>query len=401
MSETTGYRELRILIVLGVITALPALAVDISLPTMPPIAADLGTTLGQAQLVITVFLAGLALGQIPIGMLADHVGRRPVVIAGAAVFTLCCGVCAVSQDLGQLLAARFVQGRAAAVGPVVARAMVRDLASGHKAARMMAILVTALTAAPLVGPIAGSTMIALSGWRLVFWLMLALGGLAVLLAVRVLPETLPAPAAGAGAFARLRGNARRFFSIRQCWAGVLLLALPSGGYLAIVTSTSSVMADIYGISAEWVGPLFALGALCFMAGSLISRSLVARLGMLKLASAGCFVLLASIAALLAASALDSIPLAVYWPIASMFMLAHGLIMPNGIALALEKVPEMAGFAAAIIGTMQIAVSAAASMLVAALYDHSLGPVIAIMAATAAATAATRWLALAGVAEAPA
>ena len=120
-------------------------------------------------MIVSLYLAGFAFGQIPAGISADHFGRRHTLMAGLVGFILAGAVCALAENFTVLLAGRIVQGFCAAVGPVVSRAVVRDIAHGERAAHLMSIMITILTLAPLLAPSAGSLVLALSGWRAIFW----------------------------------------------------------------------------------------------------------------------------------------------------------------------------------------------------------------------------------------
>ncbi len=386
------HREAMMIAVLGLLTALAAIAVDISLPATPLIAGDLQSSLGAAQLVVTVFLVGLSLGQIPVGLASDHFGRKPVALYGVIIFALASAACALSQELNQLLLARFIQGFASAVGPVVSRAVVRDTVSGEKAARMMAMLVAILTIAPLLAPPVGSLVIALTGWRSVFWGTMLFGALVLFLVSRKLPETAPAIRQHRNPLSQFRKQTALFFSIRQCWAGVLLVALSAGAYLAVITSASTIMADLYGISAAAFGPLFSVAAFAFMVGAMIARRLVSRLGMLGMINLGGSVFLLVITAFVLLMSLGEPSVVAFWAVVSLYMLGHGMILPIATALALDPVPDIAGYAVAIIGTVQVAFGAGMSFLVATFYNHSLIPLVMVMIFCGMATILTRWLA---------
>ena len=135
----------RFVLVLGFLTGIAALSIDMSLPAIPYMVEALGTTLSSGQQIVGVFMAGLALGQIPAGLLSDRLGRMPVLYTGMILFTLAGIACSASNSIELMLVGRFLQGMAASSGVVVARAIVRDIASGVQAARLMSIMVMIFT----------------------------------------------------------------------------------------------------------------------------------------------------------------------------------------------------------------------------------------------------------------
>jgi len=375
-----GERELdfTLLLALGGLVAVSALAVDISLPATALIASDLATDSNRAQLVVTLYLAGFACGQIPAGIAADRYGRRRTIVTGLGIFILASFVCALSRDFQLLVIARLIQGFSAAVGPVVSRAIVRDLAHGERAAHLMSLLVTILTIAPLLAPSLGSLVILLSGWRGVFWVT-GIFGLFVLLVSRVrLGLTEPLQSEKDGILSQFIYGVRRFFSEPQCLFGLSLITLPMAAYLAFITSASVMMADIYQVSAEAFGPMFSISALGFLVGAVFSRRYVRRLGILLLIRLGVICLAISAVLFGLGWGFEVIELPLFWLFMSIYMLGCGMIGPSAQALILNRVPEMAGRAAAIGGTVQMAFGALGSFLVATFYDGTLTALVGLI-----------------------
>ena len=164
-------------------------SMDIYLPGLPQLARDLGAGASLAQLTVTMFLIGLALGQFLAGPLSDVHGRRRPLIAGMAAFTVASLVCAFAPNIYALGAMRLVQGTMAATGLAVGRAVVRDLYSGAAAARYLSQLMLITGLGPIVAPLVGGQILRFTSWRGAFVAIALLGLVLVITTARLLPET--------------------------------------------------------------------------------------------------------------------------------------------------------------------------------------------------------------------
>lgn len=371
--------DVTLLIALGGLITISALAVNISVPATALIASELATDSNRAQLIVTVYLAGLGLGQIPSGIAADRHGRRRTAIAGMAFFTLASLVCALSPDFQVLIWARFLQGFSASVGLVVSRAAVRDFAQGKRAAHLMALLVTILTVAPLLAPGLGSLVILLAGWRGVFWVTGLFGVFVLMVSGARLGYAMPVRDEKGGVVTQFAHGVRRVFSEPQCLFGLALVALPSCAYLAFITSATVVTADLYQVSAEAFGFMFSVSAAGFLIGVVFSRRLVRRVGMLRLIRYGAVLFTLSAVLFILGLTFDFVTLLAFWIFSFIFMLGGGFIGPNAVSLALDPVPDVAGRAAAITGTVQLAAGTLGSFLAATFYDGTLTAWVGVMA----------------------
>src|SRR3954464_6684426 len=197
-------------LLLGFLTAIGPVSTDMYLPAFPAIEADLGTGWGGAQVTLAAWFVGLAVGQLVQGTLADRLGRRRPLVLGTALYTLASIGCALASDMVTLSAWRCAAAFGGAASAVIPRAMVRDLADGLEAARLMSRLMLVMGAAPILAPTLGGLLLGAGGWRAIFWASAAYGLTSCLLAASLLPETLPpvrrvrrAPAALLGDFPRI------------------------------------------------------------------------------------------------------------------------------------------------------------------------------------------------------
>ena len=188
-------------IVLGLLSAVGPFAIDMYLPALPAIAADLRTTTSATQMTLTMFFVAFGLCQIAYGPLSDVYGRKPPLYAGLALFILGSIGCALAPSVGWLIAFRVLQGAGAAAMGVIPRAIIRDLHTGTEATRLMALVMLVFSVSPILAPLSGSALIVPFGWRAVFVAVTIAALIATVLLATMLPETRPA-------HERIRGDGR-------------------------------------------------------------------------------------------------------------------------------------------------------------------------------------------------
>ncbi|WP_309238483.1 multidrug effflux MFS transporter [Actinoplanes aureus] len=378
-------RRFRIVLVLGFLTALGPLTIDMYLPALPTITTDLHTSAAAVQLTLTGTLVGLAFGQLLIGPLSDAVGRRLPLLAGVAVHVLASILCVFAPDLAMLGTLRVLQGLGAAAAAVVAMAMVRDLFDGFAAARLFSRLMLVVGVAPILAPTVGGLVLGWTSWRGVFVVLAAAGAAIMVAAALVLPETLPATGRRSGG---VRGTVRdygRLFTDRVYVGLVLVAGLAMAALFAYVSGSSYVFQDEYGMSEQQFALVFAGGAVGLIGATQFNVRLLRRwtpqqiLGGSLLAGVGFGVVLLLLAATETGGLAGVlIPL---WLVLTMV----GLAMPNAPALALSRHGEAAGTAAALLGAIQFGVGAVAAPLVGMLGVGAVAMAIVVFGGMLAAT----------------
>ena len=367
----------RFVLVLGFLTGIAAVTVDLCLPAIPEMVRELATNMSSAQRVVGFFMAGIAFGQIPAGLISDRIGRMPVLYGGIGLFTIAGVVCATTKNIELLLFARFVQGLGGSVGIVVSRAIVRDISSGAQAARLMSVMVMIFTAAPMLAPIVGSGLVYQWGWRAPFIAVVVFGGLILVGISRGLRET-HTPSRREHPVRQLSLSLKEFFSHRLSVFGLLMVILPAAGLLAMITASSAIIISIYGFPVQAFGFIFAIWGFAVLLGSALSRKLVLGHGVMRMIGIGASLIgIASIQLLIIAW----LGQANFWWLLSnfcLFMFGIGFLMPNATALALDPVPQIAGVAASIIGTLQSLSSTMGSLTSSYLYDGTIRNVAMIM-----------------------
>ncbi|KPC62468.1 MFS transporter [Streptomyces chattanoogensis] len=357
---------LLVTLVLGGLTALAPLSMDMYLPALPQVTGALHSPAATVQLTLTTCLAGMALGQMAVGPMSDKWGRRRPLLAGMVIYVLATALCAFAPGAELLIAFRLLQGLAGAAGIVIARAVVRDLYDGVAMARFFSTLMLVAGVAPVVAPLIGGQILRITDWRGVFAVLTVVGVLLTLLVWRALPESLP-PArrhsGGLGQTVRTMGGllADRVFS------GYLLAgAFAFTAMFAYISASPFVVQEIYGASPQVFGLLFGVNSVgLVLVGQINGKVLVGRVGLDKVLGTGLALMTVAAAGLLLMSsgAFDTVGLA---PVAVglfVMMAAMGLVAPSTNALAMQRTPHAAGSASALMGTSTFLLGSVASPLV--------------------------------------
>ncbi len=367
------------------LTGTAALTVDLSLPAVPAMVDALETSLTRGQQIVGIFMAGMALGQIPAGLISDRVGRLPVLYVGMLLFAIGAIAAAAATSIDLLLTARFVQGFGAATAVVLSRAIVRDIASGKEAARMMSLMMMIFTAAPVIAPSIGAVLVAQWGWRAPFTAIAGLGVL-ILLSIRLNLSETHTPSVSGHPVRQLISSFAEFFSHRQSVFGLLLIVIPPAGFMSMIALAAALAVEIYGFSITQFGLIFAGAGVSILIGAAINRVLVSRYDSLQIIGVGVTLMAIACVQLLYIAWLDAAPFAWLWSCICLYMFTIAIIAPNAIVMALDPLPSIAGVASSIIGTLQNVVGASGALVGAMLYDGTVRSTIIIMGVAGVLTA---------------
>ncbi len=365
-------------VTLGLMTAAAALTVDVSLPAIPAMVDALNTSLPRGQQIVGVFMAGMAMGQIPWGLFSDRLGRLPVLYVGLALFTLAAIVAALADSIEVMLAARFVQGMGASAPIVLSRAIVRDVAHGQDAARLMSLMTMIFTAAPVIAPSIGALLVAEWGWRAPF-VLIVVAGLLIMLGVRANLTETHTPNVDGHPVRQLKNSFAEFFSYRQSIWALLLQILPPAGFMSIISVSAALVVEIYGYSLQAYGLIFATAGISILIGSFVNRILVLRFTQMQLIGLGTALVGLASGQMAIVAWLNYAPLWWLWPTVCLFMFTIAILMANSMVLALDPLPRIAGVASSIIGTLSNVAGAAGAILGAAIYDGTVRNSVIIMA----------------------
>ncbi|HED2545418.1 multidrug effflux MFS transporter [Raoultella planticola] len=352
------------ILILSGLMAFASLSTDIYLPAMPVMAAELQ---GDAELTITGFLIGFAVAQLIWGPIGDRLGRRTPLFIGMGLFIIGSVGCALSVSIDQIIFWRVFQALGACTGPMLARAMVRDLFARTRAAQMLSTLTIVMAIAPIIGPLLGGQLIGVTSWHAIFWLLAGIG-LLMLLALRWLPETLPPERRQQGSPLKAFHHYGQLLRNRIFIRYTLSLTCYYVAAYAFITGSPDVYIRYFGVEPQHYGWLFAVNILGLMTMSLVNRRLVQRYALGDLLKVALVVASLAMVAMafsvkLHHGGLVGIALCVF-----LFFSMNGVIAATSTAAALDEAGEFAGSASAFIGALQYGSGIVSSLLLAGLHD---------------------------------
>lgn len=359
--------------VLTLLVAFGPLSTDLYLPSLPGLVESFQSDVATVQLTLSVYLLAFAVAQLFYGPLSDRFGRRPVALGGVALFTLASLLCVFATSIEGLIAARALQAIGACAGPVLGRAIVRDLFEREQAATILAGMATAMSLAPAIGPIIGGFLEGHFGWQSNFLLLTAIGVIAFASMYFTTPESNRHRDPKAMAPAQLIGRYRELLGNRTYLGYVMVCGCGYGGLFSFISGSAPTFMTGFGVSAQAYGFLFAFIVIGFAIGALLSTRLTRRLGVDRMIELG--TLSASLGGLgmTCVAWLDPTGASSFGPfgLATPMLLvsgAAGLIMPNAMAGAVAPFPRMAGAASALLGFGQMGFAALVGFIVASGFD---------------------------------
>jgi DHA1 family bicyclomycin/chloramphenicol resistance-like MFS transporter len=366
-------------VLLGALVAVAPLAMDIYLASMPSMTRSLAATPEQVQLTLSLYMYAWGLSQIFVGPLTDRYGRRPLLLAGLALFVAASLACAASRDIHMLIAARIAQALGMATVAVVPRAIVRDLYAGDQAAQILSLMGVILGIAPVIAPIIGSHLHVWLGWQANFLFVAAYGAIALAWVATALPETIRARDRRATVPSVVLANYGRLLRSRQYVGYTLVAAFASCGLFAFLAGSAFVFVSVMGSGERGFGFLFGAVMLGNITGASIGSRLVMRLGIDRMLGYSTALMLASgIAVAALAWARVGHPLAIVAPMFA-FMVALMTTMPQATAGALTAFPEIAGSAASLLLFCQFVLASTSALIVGTTFDGTQRPMASTIA----------------------
>ena len=370
---------------LGSLTAVPPLAMDMYLPSLPEVTRSLHAPAATVQLTLTACLAGMALGQLVVGPMSDRWGRRRPLLAGLAVFVVATVLCALAPTVELLVAFRLAQGLAGAAAIVIARAVVRDLYDGMAMARFFSTLMLISGVAPIVAPLIGGQILRVTDWRGVFAVLTVVGVLIGVLVWTRLPETLAPAQRHSGGVGEALRSMRALLADRSFTGYTLTGGFAFAALFAYISASPFVIQEIYGASPQTFSLLFGINSVgLVLVGQINGKILVGRVSLDRVLFIGLAIVVTAATALLLMSLgvfgeIGLLPVA-----AALFVLmsAMGITLPNTQALALMRTKHAAGSASALLGTTSFLIGAVASPLVGVAGEDTALPMAVVQLAAA-------------------
>ncbi len=382
MSSRSLYRRA---VVLGLLIAVGAFAIDMYIPGFAAISAEFGADPGLVQLSMTSFFVALALGQVVYGPISDAVGRKPPLYAGLGLFAVASAAAAFAPSLNALIAARFFQGFGAAGATVVPLAVIRDEYTGPDAARILSLAMLSLSISPILAPVFGGLLVQFTSWRMIFGVLIVICALVTVMTARMLPETLPParrmsarPVAIALTYGRLIGN-------RQFIVPVLIAACGQSVLFAFISGSPFVFVTLHQVPPTLYGVLFACHAIALIGISQFNAPMMRYFGTKRLIGGASLTI--SVAAV-ALAVMVAAGMTALWPFVLLTLTIFtglGLILAPAFLTAMEPFGAVAGAAAAIGVGLEFSLGSATTALIGITADGTARPMTMFLALAACGT----------------
>jgi MFS transporter, DHA1 family, multidrug resistance protein len=372
-------RSVRLVLILGSLTAFAPLSIDMYLPAFPSLSADLRSGPSAVQLTLTACVIGLSVGQLVAGPLSDSLGRRRPLLVGLVVYTVLSAACVVAPSIYALAGLRLLQGAGGAAGIVIASAAVRDRFAGVAMARFLSTLLLVNGLAPIAAPVIGGQLLRFMSWRGVFVVLTAIGVVLLVVCLTWFEESLPVDQRQPGSLRATVRSFGRLIADRSFTGYAVTGGLAFAAMFAYISGSSFVLQDIFGLSPQQFGLVFGMNALGIVAVGQLNRWLVGRfptrlvLGIsLGAATVGGGLVLVAILAGLGLPAL--------LPGLFVVVASTGCVLPNTRALAMADHADLAGTAAALLGLSQFAVGGVVAPLIGVAGTGTAVPMAVVIAA---------------------
>ncbi len=351
------------LILMGALTAIGPVSIDMYLPAFPAIAEGLNASTSQIERTLAIYLLGMAVSQLFYGPLADRYGRKPPLYGALTLYILASAGCAFAPNVEVLTACRLAQAMGGAAGMVISRAVVRDHYDTQDAARALSMLMLIMGVAPILAPLLGGQILEIAGWRGIF-ISITLAAIVLLVTLsRVMVESLKPERVIMLSWGNILRNYWGLFTHRKFAAYAISGGMGSATMFGYIATSPRLFIEYFQISPQSYGLLFGTNALSLILGSQISARLLRSHRPDKLLP---WALRAMMAAGLAAlvltlSGLITLPLLMLCMVS--FMFCQGFVGPNSAAMALSDQGHRLGSASAMLGTFTISCGAMAGFLV--------------------------------------
>lgn len=362
-------------IVLGLLSASGPFAIDMYLPALPAIAADLHASTAATQGSLMAFFLAVALCQIVYGPVSDSFGRKAPLYFGLALYSIGAIGCSLAPTIEWLIFARFIQGIGACAGMTIPRAVVRDLHTGHEAARLMSLIMLVFSVSPILAPLFGSFVTQFGGWREIFWAVSVIGILGLVLTFFALRETRPVAEHIPFNVGTITQSYLELFRDRHYLGLVFIGGFGLASFFAFLAGSSFVYIDHFGFTPTQYSLAFSVNAIAFIGMAQLTGYFGKRFGLHRTVSAALTFYLVSTSALLVVTlaGVDN-------PFVLIVMLfisfaAMGLVIPSTAVLSLENYGRTAGTAAALMGTLQLVTGAVVVGVVGVFSNGTVPPMV--------------------------
>ena len=366
-----------LIVLLAATSALGPASMQILLPALPVIKETFEVSTEVAQLTLSLSMLAIALGTLFYGPLSDKYGRKPVMLLGLSITLVGSVFCFVANTIELLIVERFIQAFGAAVGLVLARAIVRDVYGAQEAARVIATLVMVMVVAPMLSPALGGELMLRLGWESVFVVIAIACILISLLLFKNLPETLKEPVPFTGV-ASMIGNYARLFQSRAFCGYAFCVTFVSVLFFSFISAVPEIMVSVMKRPPNEYGYYFIMIPIGFMAGNYFARHFGRSMELNRMISIGASLGVTGVSLAIVLQLIGfHQPIALFAPIA-LAVFGNGISLPNAQAAAINEFPKFAGSASGLTGFLQMFFSAIAAQLVAVIFNGTVYPLLILM-----------------------
>lgn len=349
------------------------------LPAFPQISREFKAPIGSVELTLSIFLAGMAVGQLFHGPLSDRYGRRILLQAGTALFVVSAIGCASADSIGALLVWRLLMALGGSAGQAVPRAIVRDWFQEREAARYFSLLMAILGVSPILAPLIGGQLLKFVGWRAIFWLLAIIGTLCLMATTWILPESLPRARRSRTSMTEVLLIYRRLLVDSQFMPRVLAVGFAYGAMFSYITGSSAVFILTYGVSPQKFGLFFGANSLGLIGASQLNRAVLRRHSPRGILTATYALLALFTASLAVIGVTGTGGFASFAAVLFCSVAMLGFIYPNGAAVSLAHLGRVAGSASALFGLAQFGLGGVGGAVVSMLHLPSPLPMTLTMA----------------------
>lgn len=375
---TRPHSSFKIVFILGLLAMLMPLSIDMYLPALPVISTQFGVPAGSAQMTLSTYILGFALGQLFYGPMADSFGRKPVILGGTLIFAGAAVACAQAQTIDQLIVMRFFHGLAAAAASVVINALMRDIYPKEEFSRMMSFVMLVTTIAPLVAPMAGGAVLVWFSWHVIFWILALAALLASAMIFFFIDETLPAERRQKFHIRTTMGNFASLFRHKRVLSYMLASGFSFAGMFSFLSAGPFVYIELNHVSPQHFGYYFALNIVFLFIMTIINSRFVRRVGALNMFRAGLWIQFV-MAIWLVLSAFTGVG---FWALVvgvAAFVGCVSMVSSNAMAVILDEFPHMAGTASSLAGTFRFGIGAIVGALLSMATFNTAWPMLWAMA----------------------
>ncbi|MEK3663548.1 multidrug effflux MFS transporter [Paenibacillus sp. FSL F4-0236] len=373
-------QRLQLAVILGSITTIGPLSIDMYLPALPTLVADFGTTAALVQLSLTFFLLGLASGQLVAGPLSDVYGRRGPLLIGMFIYAVSSVLCAFSPSIGLLIVLRFIQGLAGSVGVVVSRAAVRDLYSGSELTKFFSLLMIVNGLGPILAPVIGGQLLRVTTWQGIFLVLFAAGIIFCLTILLRLPETLPKERRSKSGLKGTLLTFRVLLGNRKFMGYALSQGFVTASMFAYISGSSFVLQNIFAVTPQVYSLIFAVNGIGIIITGQIAGRLAGKVSETKLLLSGLLLCtmggILLLLTVLVGGGLIPILICLFAVVSSV-----GIVGATSFSLAMQDQGETAGSASALIGLIPLLLGSCVAPLVGLGGVESALPMAIVMACT--------------------